>query len=70
MKNEMPLNVLMETAKAEYIDSINKITEKYKLNPYVIWLIFFEIYMQMEKNKVSELNSDFMKQEKIKNDEE
>lgn len=66
-KKDMPLSMLIETAKSEYSEKINKITKKYQLSYYVLWLIFKDFLYEIEKQKETELIQtieEYNKQEK------
>lgn len=50
-----PINLILEDAKNEYINSINAITEKHKLNMYLVEIILKEIYFEIVRLKEQEL---------------
>lgn len=52
---EMPISLMLESAKTEYAKEINKVTEKYNLPPYFVWMIFSNFFSEMEKNKEKQL---------------
>lgn len=65
-KKEIPLSILIENAKKEYLNKINEVTEKYNMPPYFVWTIFSGFLMEMEKNKDSQIFAEmqYMENEK------
>ena len=61
---DKPTNILLETAKAEYSEEINKITNKHNLSYYFLWLIFKDFYVEIEKQKNIELQRDIQEYNK------
>lgn len=51
----IPISLLIENAKSEYMNSINEITEKYQLSPYLVWMIFMGFMTEIERNKNDQL---------------
>lgn len=59
--------LMLEKAKEEYVNAINKVTEKYKLSYYFVDLVLGAIYGQVNQLKQQELIAERTKQEKIEN---
>lgn len=57
----------LEQAKEEYVNAINKVTEKYNLSYYFVDLVLGVIYGQVNQLKQQELIAERTKQEKIEN---
>lgn len=50
-----PIDLELEEARVEYVDAINKITEKHRMSMYFLEMIFRDIYDQIIKGKEQEL---------------
>ena len=61
---EKPISILLETAKNEYAEVINKITNEHNLSYYFLWLIFKDFLVEIEKNKNIELQKDILEYNK------
>ena len=61
---EKPVSILLETAKNEYAEAINEITNKHNLSYYFLWLIFKDFLVEIEKNKNIELQKDILEYNK------
>lgn len=57
-KRNIPLSILIENAKQEYLTQINLITEKYNIPPYFVWTIFSGFLAEMERNKDNQIISE------------
>lgn len=48
---EIPVEVAMENCKKELVESINNISNKYKISYYILEIILHDIYQEVNKNK-------------------
>lgn len=54
---DKPLVLVMEEAKQEYVNAINKITKEYNLSYYFLNIIFEEIYKEVKNSKDLEIKN-------------
>lgn len=48
---EIPIEMAMENCKKELVESINNISNKYKISYYILEIILHDIYQEVNKNK-------------------
>ena len=48
---EIPIEIAMENCKKELVESINNISNKYKISYYILEIILRDIYEEVNKNK-------------------
>lgn len=48
---EIPIEMAMENCKKELVESINNISNKYKISYYILEIILRDIYEEVNKNK-------------------
>lgn len=48
---EIPVEMAMENCKKELVESINNISNKYKISYYILEIILHDIYQEVNKNK-------------------
>jgi len=67
---DMSISLILENAKIEYATEINKVTEKYNLPPYFVWMIFNDFLNEMEKNKNRQLEMEMQPQPEMEEEKE
>lgn len=48
---EITIEMAMENCKKELVESINNISNKYKISYYILEIILHDIYQEVNKNK-------------------
>ena len=48
---EIPIEMAMENCRKELVESINNISNKYKISYYILEIILHDIYQEVNKNK-------------------